>query len=103
MCLPLPRENELCLRAHSLVLEQRLGRSPPRERWGPREIDLDLLVHGSARINDEVLTVPHPGIPQRDFVLYPLQDIAPDLWVPGLGRVRALAARVEDRGVRRLT
>lgn len=85
------------------ALEQRLGRSPPRERWGPREIDLDLLVHGSARIADEVLTVPHPGIPQRDFVLYPLQDIAPDLWVPGLGRVRALAARVEDRGARRLT
>jgi 2-amino-4-hydroxy-6-hydroxymethyldihydropteridine diphosphokinase len=84
------------------ALEQQLGRSPPRERWGPREIDLDLLVHGSARIDDEVLTVPHPGIPQRDFVLYPLQDIAPDLWVPGLGRVRALAARVEDRGARRL-
>jgi 2-amino-4-hydroxy-6-hydroxymethyldihydropteridine diphosphokinase len=84
------------------ALEQQLGRSPPRERWGPREIDLDLLVHGSARIDDEVLTVPHPGIPQRDFVLYPLRDIAPDLWVPGLGRVRALAARVEDRGARRL-
>jgi 2-amino-4-hydroxy-6-hydroxymethyldihydropteridine diphosphokinase len=83
-------------------LERQLGRSPPRERWGPREIDLDLLVHGSAEVADEVLTLPHPGIPQRDFVLYPLRDIAPDLWVPGQGRVRGLAARVEDRGAERI-
>ena len=83
-------------------LELRLGRRPPRERWGPREIDLDLLVHGAARRDTPVLSLPHPGIPQRDFVLYPLRDIAPDLLVPGLGRVRELAARVEDRGATRL-
>jgi 2-amino-4-hydroxy-6-hydroxymethyldihydropteridine diphosphokinase len=83
-------------------LEQRLGRRPPRERWGPREIDLDLLVHGPSRRDTPELTVPHPGIPQRDFVLYPLRDIAPDLLVPGLGAVRELAARVEDRGAVRL-
>jgi 2-amino-4-hydroxy-6-hydroxymethyldihydropteridine diphosphokinase len=83
-------------------LELRLGRRPPRERWGPREIDLDLLVHGAARRDTPVLSLPHPGIPQRDFVLYPLRDIAPDLLVPGLGRVHGLAARVEDRGATRL-
>ncbi len=83
-------------------MEQRLGRRPPRERWGPREIDLDLLVHGAARRDTPTLSLPHPGIPQRDFVLYPLRDIAPDLLVPGLGRVRRLAARVEDRGATRL-
>lgn len=83
-------------------LELRLGRRPPRERWGPREIDLDLLVHGAARRDTPTLSLPHPGIPQRDFVLYPLRDIAPDLLVPGLGRVRELAARVEDRGATRL-
>ncbi len=93
-----PHELLAALRA----LERRLGRSPPRERWGPREIDLDLLVHGTAQVSDEVLTLPHPGIPQRDFVLYPLRDIAPDLWVPGQGRVRGLAERVEDRGAERL-
>lgn len=86
------------LLAELRALEQRLGRRPPRERWGPREIDLDLLVHGGAECADAVLTLPHPGIPQRDFVLYPLRDIAPDLWVPGQGRVRDLAARVQDRG-----
>jgi 2-amino-4-hydroxy-6-hydroxymethyldihydropteridine diphosphokinase len=96
-----------CLDPHALLaalreLERRLGRSPPRERWGPREIDLDLLVHGTAVVSDDVLTLPHPGIPQRDFVLYPLRDIAPDLWVPGQGRVRRLAGRVEDRGAERL-
>ncbi len=83
-------------------LELRLGRRPPRERWGPREIDLDLLVHGAARRDTPTLSLPHPGIPQRDFVLYPLRDIAPDLLVPGLGRVHGLAARVEDRGATRL-
>lgn len=83
-------------------LEQRLGRRPPRERWGPREIDLDLLVHGTAVRGTAELTLPHPGIPQRDFVLYPLRDIAPDLLVPGLGAVRELAARVDDRGAERL-
>ncbi|MFM7625798.1 MAG: 2-amino-4-hydroxy-6-hydroxymethyldihydropteridine diphosphokinase [Gammaproteobacteria bacterium] len=90
------------LHAELRGLEQRLGRRPPRERWGPREIDLDLLVHGAARCDTPVLTLPHPGIPQRDFVLYPLRDIAPDLLVPGLGPVRGLAARVEDRGATRL-
>ncbi|NBU25880.1 MAG: 2-amino-4-hydroxy-6-hydroxymethyldihydropteridine diphosphokinase, partial [Gammaproteobacteria bacterium] len=90
------------LHAALRALEQRLGRQPPRERWGPREIDLDLLVYGTARRDTPELTVPHPGIPQRDFVLYPLRDIAPDLLVPGLGAVRELAARVADRGAVRL-
>ena len=48
------------------------------------------------------LTLPHAGIAARDFVLYPLADLAPDLDVPGLGRVRELRARVPDRGVERL-
>ena len=90
------------LHAELRALEQRLGRRPPRERWGPREIDLDLLVHGGARRDGAELSLPHPGIPQRDFVLYPLRDIAPELVVPGLGAVRGLAARVEDRGAMRL-
>jgi 2-amino-4-hydroxy-6-hydroxymethyldihydropteridine diphosphokinase len=83
-------------------LEAALGRTPPRQRWGPREIDLDLLVFGQARRGDERLTLPHPGIAERDFVLFPLRDLAPDLEVPGLGVVRELAAAVEDRGMRRL-
>ena len=83
-------------------LERELGREPPRERWGPRVIDLDLLVVGREVRATETLTLPHAGIALRDFVLYPLADIAPDLEVPGLGRVSRLRDAVADRGVRKL-
>ncbi len=68
-------------------------------RWGPRTLDLDLLVHGAARIDDATLTVPHPGIAERAFVLYPLAEVAPALDVPGAGRVDVLAARVSQEGI----
>ena len=61
-------------------------------RWGPRRIDLDLLVHGEARIISRELELPAPGIAARAFVLVPLADIAPDLVVPGLGRVRGCSS-----------
>ncbi|MFL6549636.1 MAG: 2-amino-4-hydroxy-6-hydroxymethyldihydropteridine diphosphokinase [Povalibacter sp.] len=80
-------------------LEQKLGREAPVVRWGPRRIDLDLLVYGAERMNETDLTVPHPGVPVRNFVLYPLQDIAADLNVPGQGSVAQLAARVSDAGL----
>jgi 2-amino-4-hydroxy-6-hydroxymethyldihydropteridine diphosphokinase len=75
------------------LLEAALGRAAPVVRWGPRRIDLDLLVHGATRIASDTLTVPHPGIAERAFVLRPLADIAPALEVPGLGRVATLLAR----------
>lgn len=84
------------------ALEVALGREPPRQRWGPRSIDLDLLVFGSQRADQADLTVPHPGIVQRNFVLYPLRELAPDLTVPGLGRVAELAAKVDASGIRPL-
>ena len=80
-------------------LEQSLGRETPVVRWGPRLIDLDLLVHGSARLDESELQLPHPGIQERAFVLVPLAEIAPDLEVPGAGRVRVLAARVDASGL----
>jgi 2-amino-4-hydroxy-6-hydroxymethyldihydropteridine diphosphokinase len=80
-------------------LESSLGRELPVERWGPRRIDFDLIVYGAERIDEPDLTVPHPGAPVRNFVLYPLLDIAPDLLVPGHGRVRTLAARVGSSGL----
>jgi 2-amino-4-hydroxy-6-hydroxymethyldihydropteridine diphosphokinase len=83
-------------------LETELGRTRLTERWGPREIDLDLLVFGRERRDSDSLRLPHPGIPGRDFVLYPLRDVAADLHIPGLGRVRDLADRVSDRGMQRL-
>ena len=80
-------------------LERKLGRDVPVLRWGPRLIDLDLLVYGTERINETDLTVPHPGVPVRNFVLYPLQDIAAELTIPGHGSVAQLAARVGDAGL----
>jgi 2-amino-4-hydroxy-6-hydroxymethyldihydropteridine diphosphokinase len=93
-----PEELLAALRA----LERELGREPPRERWGPRVIDLDLLAVGRETRATETLTLPHAGIALRDFVLYPLADIAADFDVPGLGLVGALRDRVVNRGIERL-
>jgi 2-amino-4-hydroxy-6-hydroxymethyldihydropteridine diphosphokinase len=81
------------------TLERAHGRVTPVVRWGPRRIDFDLLVFGTERIDSETLTVPHPGVPTRNFVLYPLLDFAPELFVPGHGRVRELASRVSADGL----
>ena len=67
--------------------------------WGPRVIDLDLLVHGESHLQTEELTLPHPGIVERNFVLYPLKDVAPDLEIPGKGRVSQLAERLSGDGI----
>jgi 2-amino-4-hydroxy-6-hydroxymethyldihydropteridine diphosphokinase len=82
-------------------LETVLGKVPPSERFGPRLIDLDLLVYGDAVIDSPELTVPHPRMHERAFVLYPLADIAPELWIPGHGRVGALKAKVAAVGLTR--
>ncbi|MCM2311234.1 MAG: 2-amino-4-hydroxy-6-hydroxymethyldihydropteridine diphosphokinase [Steroidobacteraceae bacterium] len=84
------------------ALETELGRDRPVVRWGPRRIDLDLLVHGGACIAATNLQLPHPGIAERAFVLVPLAEFAPDLVVPGVGRVRDLRARVDSADLERL-
>lgn len=81
------------------AVELRLGREPPRERWGPRVIDLDLLVYADLCRSEPALTLPHPGIALRNFVLQPLCEVAPDLLVPGLGRVASLAAQLSADGL----
>lgn len=58
--------------------------------WGPRTIDLDLLLYGDRLISEPRLTTPHPGLHERPFVLYPLAEIAPELEVPGHGRIADL-------------
>ncbi len=81
-----------------LSLERSLGR-PPREarrHWGPREIDLDLLLYGDTVLNLPGLTLPHPRMHERFFVLRPLCDIGPGVVHPVLGRtMRELLAGVE--------
>jgi 2-amino-4-hydroxy-6-hydroxymethyldihydropteridine diphosphokinase len=81
-------------------LEGRLGRiRKPGDKWGPRIIDLDLLIHGINQHATEQLTLPHSGISDRNFVLFPLCDIAPMLHVPGQGTVALLAAKVSHDGL----
>jgi 2-amino-4-hydroxy-6-hydroxymethyldihydropteridine diphosphokinase len=80
-----------------LAIERRQGRDRRSGiRWGPRRIDLDLLVYGEVTMDTDRLTIPHPGIASRNFVLFPLLEIAPGLRIPGLGPVRRLAAAVNQ-------
>ncbi len=84
-------------------IEHRQGRvRDAHRRWGPRRIDLDILTYGSRMMAEDELTIPHPGIPERNFVLFPLLEIAPDLQLPGLGSVRSLASRVDGSTLERL-
>ena len=78
-----------------LEIEQRLGRVRDGQRFGPRKIDLDLLVYGDSSIVEPGLSVPHPRLHERRFVLEPLAEIAPQLVIPGLGRVTSLLAKLE--------
>jgi 2-amino-4-hydroxy-6-hydroxymethyldihydropteridine diphosphokinase len=78
-----------------LSIERELGRTRDGPRFGPRTIDLDLLLYGDDVVDEPGLTVPHPRLHERRFVLEPLAELAPDLTVPEKGAVRALLARVE--------
>lgn len=85
------------LLTHLLAIERAQGRDRGATalRWGPRTLDLDLLLYGDTVIADAGLQVPHPHLHERAFVLVPLAEIAPDAWVPGRGRVRDLLAAVD--------
>jgi len=79
-----------------LAIEARLGRARAEgPRFGPRTIDLDLLVYGDETIDEPGLTVPHPRLAERRFALEPLAELAPGLEIPGLGPVQALLAELE--------
>ncbi len=75
-------------------LEQKHGRVRT-QHWGPRTLDLDLLLYGNMIIKTEKLTVPHPHMAERSFVLCPLLEIAPELVIPKLGRLSELYQRVQ--------
>jgi 2-amino-4-hydroxy-6-hydroxymethyldihydropteridine diphosphokinase len=79
-----------------LAVESSLGRTRSGPRFGPRTIDLDLLLYDDERIDQPDLEVPHPRLHERRFALEPLAELDPDLVVPGRGRVSALMARVDS-------
>ena len=98
-------ETELAPRAlllEMLRIERALGRER-RERWGPRTLDLDLLLYGDLVLEEEGLTVPHPRLHERAFVLVPLLDLLPEGRHPLLGQsFRELLASLDTSGVRPL-
>jgi len=82
-------------------VESALGRVRDADRrWGPRTIDLDLLLFGHSVIRQPELIVPHPRMGSRGFVLKPLADLAPGLEIPGMGRVDELLARIDSSDIR---
>jgi 2-amino-4-hydroxy-6-hydroxymethyldihydropteridine diphosphokinase len=81
-----------------LRIEAEMGRNR-QQRWGPRLIDLDLVWMVDGKIDEPGLTVPHPGVSTRNFVLYPLADIAPTLAIPGHGNVTELLRRAGGEGI----
>jgi len=91
----------LLLLAYLKELESKLGRLPSI-RYGPRKIDVDILFYSDLVLKTPRLTIPHPGLHERAFVLVPLADLAPELLHPVLGKtVRQLLAEVDTTGVKR--
>jgi 2-amino-4-hydroxy-6-hydroxymethyldihydropteridine diphosphokinase len=89
---------QLLEQLHALERDQGRHRAPG-EHWAPRTLDLDLLVFGERVLRTNRITVPHPGIPARNFVLFPLLEIAPELRVPGAGMVAHLARALSPAGL----
>jgi 2-amino-4-hydroxy-6-hydroxymethyldihydropteridine diphosphokinase len=83
-------------------IEVQHGRRRDGTRWGPRNLDLDLLLYGDVTLETPELTLPHPGLTERAFVLYPLYEIASQLTVPGKGAVSGLRERLGKTEIERL-
>ena len=83
-------------------IEAGQGRIRGDVRWGPRVLDLDLLVYSNHSIDEAGLTVPHPGIAERNFVLLPLREIAAGLTIPGLGQVARLPVNPDEPRISRI-
>lgn len=93
------------LLAHLLGIERALGRTRAADgsdRWGPRSVDLDLLLYGDAVIDEPGLRVPHPRLHERAFALLPLAAIAPEAVIPGIGSVADALAALETSGIEAL-
>jgi 2-amino-4-hydroxy-6-hydroxymethyldihydropteridine diphosphokinase len=89
--------DELLSRLHAV--ERQLGRARPPVRWAPRIIDLDLLHYDAVKLKTPRLTLPHPELARRNFVLVPLAEIAPELEIPGCGPVAAAARALGRAGL----
>lgn len=87
---------------HALLAIEKVHGRVRTTRNAPRTLDLDLLLYGDVRITSPELTVPHPRVAERAFVVMPLAELAPDLVVPGIGPLAELQGYVEDQDIERL-
>lgn len=87
---------------HFFAIEASHGRVRQSQKWGPRTLDLDLLMYDDRVLVTPNLTVPHPRLHERAFVLYPLLELDPELIVPGHGRVVELLGDCSDQRVQKL-
>ena len=85
-----------------IAIEDGQGRDRSGMKWGPRTLDLDLLLYGNKKISTATLTIPHPGLCERDFVIIPLAEIAGNLHIPDCGLLSAAIAKCENHGVKKL-
>ncbi|ELR66423.1 2-amino-4-hydroxy-6-hydroxymethyldihydropteridine pyrophosphokinase [Photobacterium marinum] len=81
------------------AIEMKHGRERKDERWGPRTLDLDIILYGDLVQETERLTIPHYGMKVREFVLYPLAEIAPDLILPDQTALQTLLSQVDRNGL----
>ncbi|CNI73677.1 MULTISPECIES: 2-amino-4-hydroxy-6-hydroxymethyldihydropteridine diphosphokinase [Yersinia] len=81
------------------AIERNQGRVRKEQRWGPRTLDLDIMLYGDQLIKTDRLTVPHYGLKEREFMLYPLADIAPDLIFPDGEALSERLKRVDKNGL----
>lgn len=96
------------LGAHELLgelqaIENSQDRDRDGQRWGPRTLDLDILLYGDQHIVSDDLKVPHPEMHKRGFVLLPLSEVAPQLTIPGKGPVAELLSRVDTTDLQKIT
>jgi 2-amino-4-hydroxy-6-hydroxymethyldihydropteridine diphosphokinase len=103
LCLVVATElSPRALLQRGLTVERALGRDRSREqRWGPRPVDIDILAYDDVRVDEPDLTLPHPLLFERAFVLVPLSEIAADRTIAGV-RVRDALARIDAGGIERL-
>jgi 2-amino-4-hydroxy-6-hydroxymethyldihydropteridine diphosphokinase len=92
----------LDLLAAARSIEDDMGRRRDERRWGPRIIDIDLLLYGNEAYCADSLQIPHPRMHERAFVLVPLAELDPELVVPGRGTVGELMAVTNRAGIRKL-
>ncbi len=84
---------------HTQNIEHQAGRVRNGERWGPRVLDLDIILYGSEQIDHERLTIPHAGLKVREFVLYPLMEISPHLTLPDGSKLTEIIHHIDRNGL----